>query len=137
MTADIVVGGLGGDGPIVTAGLGLSGAADPNAMRAALSGVGAFSATLTAAGSPDMAAGLNGSSALTATLTDGNAVDVPVGKPGGRRFWGASLTPPPLPRPIPGALAAHIVGTSTLTTDLDFTIDFDDELRQLMLLGVV
>jgi len=99
--------------------------------------VGAFSATLTAAGSPDMAAGLNGSSALTATLTDGNAVDVPVGKPGGRRFWGASLTPPPLPRPIPGALAAHIVGTSTLTADLDFTIDFDDELRQLMLLGVV
>ena len=49
MTADIVVGGLGGDGPIVTAGLGLSGAADPNAMRAVLSGVGAFSATLTAA----------------------------------------------------------------------------------------
>lgn len=136
MTADIVVGGLGGDGPIVTAGLGLSGAADPNAMRAALSGVGAFSATLTAAGSPDMAAGLNGSSALTATLTDGNAVDVPVGKPGGRRFWGASLVPPPLPVTA-GELSAHLVGTSALTADLDFTIDFDDELQQLMLLGAV
>lgn len=136
MTADIVVGGLGGDGPIVTAGLGLSGAADPNAMRAALSGVGAFSATLTAAGSPDMAAGLNGSSALTATLTDANAPEVPAGKPGGRRFWGASLTPPPIPVTV-GHMSAVLVGTSALTADLDFTIDFDDELQQLMLLGAV
>jgi hypothetical protein len=30
-----------------------------------------------------------------------------------------------------------LVGTSALTADLDFTIDFDDELQQLMLLGAV
>ena len=50
MTADIVVGGLGGDGPIVTAGLGLTGGADPNAMRAVLAGAGTLTATLTATG---------------------------------------------------------------------------------------
>ena len=136
MTADIVVGGLGGDGPIVTAGLGLAGAADPNAMRAVLRGSGALSATLTAAGGNALAATLNGSGTLTATLTDANAPEVPAGKPGGRRFWGASLTPPPIPVTV-GHMSAVLVGTSTLTADLDFTIDFDDELRQMMLLGVV
>lgn len=130
MTADIVVGGLGGDGPIVTAGLGLSGAADPNAMRAVLRGVGAFSATLTAAGSPDMAASLNGSSALTATLTDGNAVgpDPTVGSIARLGGW----QPQPIPRPIPGALSAHLAGASSLIADLT-GVDRDAEAVLLLL----
>ena len=89
MTADIVVGGLGGDGPIVTGGLGLTGAPDPNAMRATLHGTGSLTARLTAAGGAggvvwsipiarpasvagafaDIAATLTGTSTLTATLT--------------------------------------------------------------------
>jgi hypothetical protein len=136
MTADIVVGGLGGDGPIVTNGLGLTGAPDPNAMRAVLRGTSTITAELTAAGGNALAATLNGSGTLTATLTDANAPEVPAGKPGGRRFWGASLTPPPIPVTV-GHMSAVLVGTSALTADLDFTIDFDDELQQLMLLGAV
>ncbi len=136
MTADLVTGGLGGDGPIVTSGLGTSSPADPNAMRAVLAGSGALSATLTAAGGNALAATLNGTGTLTATLTDANAPATSVGKPGGRRFWGASLTPPPLPVTA-GTMSATLTGGSTLTADLDFTIDFDDELRELMLLGAV
>ena len=91
MTADIVVGGLGGDGPIVTAGLGLTAAPDPNAMRATITASGALHATLSAAGTQGgggvvwsvpwnrpasvavqpayMSAALSGTSKLTATLT--------------------------------------------------------------------
>lgn len=86
MTADLVTGGLGGDGPIVTAGLGTSSPADPNAMRAVLAGSGSLTATLTATGTtggggvvwsrPANVAGqyaaiyatLHGSSTLTAHL---------------------------------------------------------------------
>lgn len=89
-TPDIVLGGLGGDGPIVTGGLGLTGAPDPNAMRATLRGTGALHATLSAAAGgaggvvwsipiarpasvagafADIAATLTGTSTLTATLT--------------------------------------------------------------------
>lgn len=132
MTADIVVGGLGGDGPIVTAGLGLAGAPDPNSMRAVLRGTGTLSAELTASGSPDMAASLNGSGSLTATLTDANAVT-----PAAGYFGGYAYPVPPRPRTRPGWIAATLAGTSTMTADLDFTLDFDAELRQLMLLGVV
>lgn len=136
---DIVSGGLGGDGPVVTAGLGLTAAPDPNAMRATITASGALQATLTASGGNALTATLAGTSSLTASLTDANAPEVPAGKPGGRRFWGASLTPPrqPMPRPIPGALSAHLAGGSTLIADLDFTIDFDDELEQLLMLGIV
>jgi hypothetical protein len=136
---DIVSGGLGGDGPVVTAGLGLTAAPDPNALRATITASGALQATLSAAGGNALTATLAGTSSLTTALTDANAPEVPAGKPGGRQFWGASLTPPrqPLPRPIPGVLSAHLAGGSTLIADLDFTIDFDDELEQLLMLGIV
>lgn len=97
-------------------------------------------ATLTADGGTgstvDMAATIVGSATLTASLSDGAVPEIRAGKPGGRWFWGASLVPPKPPTTVV-SMAAHIVGTSTITADLDFTIDFDDELRQLMLLGVV
>ncbi len=99
-------------------------------MRAVLSGVGAFSATLTAAGTPDMGASLNGSSALTATLTDGNAVgpDPTVGSIARLGGW----QPQPIPRPIPGALSAHLAGASSLTAD-PIGVDRDAEAVLLLL----
>lgn len=130
--SDLVVGGLGGDGPIVTAGLGLTAAPDPDALRATLGGAGTLTGTLTAAAAPDMTADLGGVGTVTATLTDGNAA--PAGKPGGRP-WGVSLVPPRRPVTV-GALSATIDGTSTVTADLDFTIDVDAELEELMLLGI-
>lgn len=87
MSADLVVGGLGGDGPIVTAGLGLAGAPDPNALRATITASSTLTAELTATSArrggavvasvpinvvgerAPLAAHLAGASALTAHLT--------------------------------------------------------------------
>lgn len=113
MSADLVVGGLGGDGPIVTAGLGLAGAHDPNALRATLSGT----------------------STLTAALTAGVASEPTA--PVGGYFGGYAIPIAVAPPSRPGWMVAHLIGGSTLTAHLDFTIDFDDELEQLMLLGIV
>ena len=69
-TPDIVLGGLGGDGPIVTGGLGLTAAPDPNALRATIAASGALQATLTAADdNAALTATLSGSSSLTAALS--------------------------------------------------------------------
>jgi len=129
MTADIVVGGLGGDGPIVTAGLGLAGAPDPNAMRAVLHGSGALSATLSAAGGNALSATLNGSSALVATLTDGNAV-IPDPTVGSIARLGGWRVPPPTTRTAD--IAATLVGGSSLTADLT-GVDRDAEAVLLLL----
>lgn len=91
-TPDLVLGGLGGDGPIVTGGLGLTGAPDPNAMRATLHGTGALHATLSAATGDAMEATLSGSSSLTGAL-------------------GAVVS-------ISGALAGTSTLTGTLTTSV-------------------
>ena len=130
MTA-IVTGGLGGDGPIVTAGLGLTAAPDPNAMRAVLHGYGAISATLAASGSPDMEASLNGSGALTAALTDGNATgpDPTVGSIARLGGW---RVPTSAPQTVPATIAATLTGASTLAANLT-GVDRDAEAVLILL----
>lgn len=116
---DIVSGGLGGDGPVVTAGLGLTAAPDPNAMRATIAASGALHATLTAADDNALTATLAGTSTLTAALTDPNVATQ--GSP--RRL---QPQPAPIPRPIPGHLSAYLLGSSSLSADLT-GIDIDAE----------
>ena len=112
-TPDLVLGGLGGDGPIVTGGLGLTGAPDPNAMRATLRGTGALQATLSAAGDGSMVATLAGSSSLTAALTDPN-----VATQAAPRRLRASVPPRGKRRPVPAPMKARLTGSSSLTADL-------------------
>lgn len=107
MTADLVAGGLGGDGPIVTAGLGTSSPAAPGAIRATLVGAGT----------------------LTATLTDANATgpDPTVGSIARLGGW---AVPPPVTRPAD--IAATLTGGSSLTANLT-GIDRDAETVLLLL----
>ena len=123
-TPDIVLGGLGGDGPIVTGGLGLTGAPDPNAMRATLRGTGALYATLSAAGDGSMEATLTGSSTLTAALTAAGGA--------GGVVWSIPVARPASVAGEIAHIAATLTGTSTLTATLT-GVDRDLEAALLLL----
>ena len=83
-----------------------------------------------------MSATLTGTSTLTATLTAGD-VEPPVvggGAPGGARVRFVQL--PPLVNQ-PRSISATLTGSGELTAHLDFTVDFDAELEQLLLVGAL
>ncbi len=102
--------GLPEDGSLVAAGLGTT-EADPNAMVAALSGSGSISATLTAAG---------------------GSVSTP--SPHGK--WDGMLQPPRRRRV--GAMGAELSGTAPLTAEITFTVNFDDQdFETLLLVGAI
>lgn len=125
--------GLPEDGSIVAGGFGTV-EVDANAMSATLTGVGVLTAELTANSANAMVATLTGSSTITAELTyTGTPTEVP--------STGGGNTMPSLSfkkrKPRPGWIGAELAGTSTLTADIDFTINFDAELEQLLLVGVI
>lgn len=123
MTADLVTGGLGGDGPVVTGGLGQTAALDPNALRAVITASGALQAFLSAADGNTLTATLAGTSTLTAALTDPNVAT----QASPRR-----RAPAPEPQPIPGRMFAWLTGGSALTADLT-GVDVDAETALLLL----
>lgn len=107
-TPDLVLGGLGGDGPIVTGGLGLTGAPDPNAMRATLRGTGALQATLSVATGDAIEATLSGGSSLTGAL--GAVVGISGTLTGTSTLTGTLTTSV--------SVSASLSGTSSLTATL-------------------
>ena len=82
-----------------------------------------------------MSATLNGASTLTATLTAD--AEQPVTPPAGGGNTMPSLSFPRKRKTIVGVMAATLNGTSTLAADIDFTIDFDADLEQLLLVGAI
>lgn len=86
-----------------------------------------------------MRSALSGSGALTATLTGvDNNEPATTGKPAFRSSWVRPM--PQYPRATPGALVAHLSGTSSLTATPDFTLDADwllDQFAAALLLDLV
>lgn len=117
----IVARGLGQpeDGALVAGGLGRStggGGATPGPMVAALVGTGTLTGELTATGS------------------------IVGGSPGGALPPGYFQWPsqrPQRPQTKPRQMVATLGGIGTLTGDLGFTVDFDAELEQLLLVGAL
>lgn len=116
----IVVRGLGlpEDGALVVGGLGVS-EADPNAMFATLAGSSSLSAALTAGGS-------------TPTVAGGS---ISTRRP---RHYGYATRPIFIVHKATRApIKASLSGSSLLTADITFTIDFDLDLETLLLAGVL
>jgi hypothetical protein len=130
----IVARGLGQpeDGALVAGGLGTSEPAPAGSISATIAGTSSLTAELTAATpSGAMAVAIAGTSSLTAVLT---ATGVQPGQPSGGN------TSPWLSfkrGAIAGEMSARLAGSSFLTADLDFSIDFDAELEQLLLIGAL
>lgn len=132
---DLVARGLGQpqSGPLVAAGLGYSGTATTitAAMRATLSGSSQFSATASGAVVPvDMVATLSGTSQFSAGI-GGPAV---IG--GSARYW---LAPAHPFRPwiIHAPMVATLSGHGTVTGHLDWRLDTDALLAQLIAFDLV
>lgn len=105
----IVTGGLGlpEEGALVAAGLGVAEPAPPGAISAALTGGASITALLIANPTPPSRYG-----------SGGGVIDR-------------------TPRPIVGVMAARITATAAVNAEITFSMDFDAEIEQLLLVGAI